>query len=60
LLDDRAGHGWICRVVARSWSARQLPRLRRSRRVLPNPLWSKAPFRVRIGHVRYCSHRYIT
>ena len=33
LLDDRAG--WICRVVARSWSARQLPRLRRSHRVLP-------------------------
>ena len=30
----RDGRGWICRVVARSCSFRQLPRLRRSHRVL--------------------------
>jgi hypothetical protein len=35
LRDNRDDRGWICRVVARSLSARQLPRLRRSHRVLP-------------------------
>ncbi len=31
LRDNRVDRGWICRVVARSCSFRQLPRLRRSR-----------------------------
>jgi hypothetical protein len=35
LRDDRDGRGWVCRVVARSCSARQLPGLRRSHHVLP-------------------------
>ena len=35
LRDDRDAAAGFARVVARSLSARQLPRLRRSRRVLP-------------------------